>query len=462
MSTVALLLAFLLAGQVQSPKDRYSEGGTAPAASGSAQAASGTASPAGGKASAPANTGVASGPASGSQPNGNASGNAAGNGLIPRFSPPPAANPSRPAAPADGTTNDAAVVPYSRTSGTGAVAPPPAFDDQPYRGTLPQSGSLGIANGEAPPAARPKPSSIMKQMLSAPGASQLTGTPVRLVDVVAGAGSRQEQAQRIEAYWDLCSSVADYYLGVLEQTEMQTLRAKVPQAGPAMQQAEAKFAGRLQTSKHGAIASQRRLASMMGSVVSLPLPADLPHCGSYQSRYAEIFGTRPSLEARELAELLPLRYAELKDYAAAVVQTRAALDAVAARDSDGAATIRALELLALQRRAFVQLARDYNRRIARYAELSTPGEIGADRLIGLLIRRDNTPTATRPSLPSGTNGRQSNNSATTPLRTFAADEGWESASQSVARIRDDSVQPVGAAEESPPVREERSLLVSPR
>jgi hypothetical protein len=341
-------------------------------------------------------------------------------------------------------------------------APPPAFDDQPYRGTLPQSGSLGVANDGASAAARPKPSSIMKQMLSAPAASQLTGTPVRLVDVVAGARSRQEQAQRIEAYWDLCSSVADYYLGVLEQAEMQTLRAKVPQAGPAMQQAEAKFAGRLQTSKQAAIASQRRLASMMGSVVNLPLPADLPHCGSYQSRYAEIFGTRPSLEAKELAELLPLRYAELKDYAAAVVQTRAALDAVAARDSDGAATIRALELLALQRRAFVQLARDYNRRIARYAELSTPGEIGADRLIGLLIKRDNTPTATRPSLPSGTNGRQSNNSESTPLRTFAADEGWESASQSVARIRDESVQPAAAAEKNPPVRVERSLLVSPR
>jgi hypothetical protein len=303
----------------------------------------------------------------------------------------------------------------------------------------------------------------MKQMLSPPAGSQLTGAPVSLIEVVSGARSRSEQAHRVEAYWDLCSSVADYYLGVLEQSEMRNLRALNANVGTAIQQAEAKFSVRQGTSKQAAIASQRRLASMMDRGGSLPLPRDLPHCGSYQSHYEKIFASRPSIEAQELASLLPLRYAELKNSAAAVVRTRAELDTIARNDSGGADTLRALELLALQRRAFVQIARDYNRRIARYAELATPGEIGAERLVGMLIKLDNTPTATRPSLPAGTNGRQSRDARSAPPQTFADAEGWEPAGQSVSRAatRDESIQQAAAEEKSAP-REERSLLVSPQ
>ena len=35
----------------------------------------------------------------------------------------------------------------------------------------------------------------------------------------------------------------------------------------------------------------------------------------------------------------------------------------------------------------MQIARDYNRRIARYSELATPGQVGAERLTGMLIKR---------------------------------------------------------------------------
>jgi hypothetical protein len=251
-------------------------------------------------------------------------------------------------------------------------------------------------------------------------------------------------------------------LGVREQDEMRKLAGMMPQAGQALQQAEARFAVRLGTSKQAAVASQRRLASMMGRTGSLPLPSDLPHCGSYQAHYEEVFANRPSVEAQELAGLLSLRYAELKESAAAIVRTQEWVTRVARGESgDGSDTLRALELFALQRRAFVQIARDYNRRIARYAELSTPGEIGAEGLVRMLIRRDNLPTATRPTLPSGTNGRQSNSRSATP-QTFA-EEGWESASQTVSRAntRDESVEPA-SAEFQQPSGGERSLLVTPQ
>ena len=127
--------------------------------------------------------------------------------------------------------------------------------------------------------------------------------------------------------------------------------------------------------------------------------------------------------------LLPLRYAELKSAAAAVTRAEdwlTSVDNVRSADSDGTGSIRALELLALHRRAFVQIARDYNRRIARYVELATPGEIGSDRLIGRLIMRGGASTATRPSGAAPLN-RQSRSATTAPPSTYA--EGWTPASE---------------------------------
>jgi hypothetical protein len=127
---------------------------------------------------------------------------------------------------------------------------------------------------------------------------------------------------------------------------------------------------------------------------------------------------------------------------------------------DGTATLRALEFLALRRRAFVQFVRDYNRRIARYTELATPGAVGAERLVTMLIKRDDVPTATRPTLPADTTGRQSRNGVELDRRTFA-DEGWESSSEqrSAGIRRDNDVEQTAA--ELPPERRERSLLVTP-
>jgi hypothetical protein len=297
-------------------------------------------------------------------------------------------------------------------------------------------------------------------MLAPPNGALLAGRPITLTEVVAGGQSRSDQALRVEAYWDLCSSVADYYLSVHEQQELQRLRTEIPQASATLQQAEKELAVRVGTSQRAAMASQYRLASLMGLDESnLPLPGDMPHCGNYQSHYEQIFAGRPSAEAQELAALLPLRYAELKGAAAAVGRADNWLTSVRRADSDGTGSIRALELLALHRRAFVQIARDYNRRIARYVELATPGEIGSERLVGRLITRAGT-TATRASGGVPQN-RQSTSTTAAPPSTFV--EEWSPASgvQSAGTTRDDAVTPAAAESASGP-RQERSLLVKPQ
>ena len=74
---------------------------------------------------------------------------------------------------------------------------------------------------------------MMRAMLSPPGGTQLRGQPVSLMEVIGGARTRGEQTQRVDAYWDLCSSVADYYLGLREQEELRKFAHRyVQQVGP--------------------------------------------------------------------------------------------------------------------------------------------------------------------------------------------------------------------------------------
>jgi hypothetical protein len=302
-------------------------------------------------------------------------------------------------------------------------------------------------------------------MLAASPNTRLTGEWVTLDEIVAGAASREEQSERIEAYWDLCSSLADYYLGLREQEEINQLKRVLPRTSAALDQAAQTLAVRVGTAERAARASQLRLASLSGRGAGrLPLPANPPHCGSYETRFEGVFVGRASAEASELNQLLPLRYAELREACAAVSRSQDWLTEVAASRSipDEIALLRALELLALERRAFVQIARDYNRRIARYVVLAMPGQVDSVRLIGMLIKREPPATATRPpSAPSPWNRQSQTGADGRP--TFAdGSGGWvpvEKANLAIAR-RDEAVTPV-SGETAPKEPHERSLLVAP-
>jgi hypothetical protein len=370
--------------------------------------------------------------------------------------------------PSAGSARDSQPPPGVRPS---TVAPASAL------GTAPSQGAYGYGSSSSsapttlgPPASDAqngaKPSALMRTVLTPPTGSRLAGQTVRLADVLRGAGPRVEQVRRVDAYWDLCSSVADYYLSLREQNELQKLRASVTRPGANWQQAESELGVRIGTAQRAAVASQYRLAAMMGrgGGDSLPLPADPPHCGDYYARYAQVFAGRQSAEAQQLSELLPLRYEELKDAATAVSRAEDWLNAIAADRSDasdGTGTLRALELLALRRRDFIQIARDYNRRIARYTDLASPGEIGPDRLLSMLIMPDAADnTATRVGSPVPVN-RQSRKEPDATPKTFA--EGWEPAKSAsdTPVTRDESVAPASAEAPSSP-RVEHSLLVAPQ
>jgi hypothetical protein len=384
----------------------------------------------------------------------------------------PLNNPSSP--PASGTNKNAAPAPS-----TSPYSPsrPPNFSSQPTTPAINSNVAPPNLGQSQPPPSYPAQNSfpsndlasgqqslsksavMMQAMLTPPRDSQLRGELVRLVEVVSSGRTRNEQTQRIEAYWDLCSSVADYFLSVREQEELRGLTSVASRQSAALQEAEKKMAVRSDTALRAARASQFRLAGFVGrGPNNLPLPADMPHCGTYTSRYDQVFAGRSLPEAQGLAQLLPMRYAELDDAAVGVSGAEDWLKGVISRNenSDAVGNLRALELLALQRRAFVQIARDYNRRIARYSELATPGQISPDRLTGMLIRR---PGALATAPPP----RQSSAMETSPQKTFAKQEDWlpvEKGTTTGAAKVDSAVQPASATQSE--TRKERSVLVQPQ
>ena len=196
----------------------------------------------------------------------------------------------------------------------------------------------------------------------------------------------------VQEYWALTATVADYYLGLHEAEELGRLRQRLPTYSQAIGEAQAAQRARVDTSYRAARAAQYRLARLMGTGTQ-PLPSDIPFCGPYATRFNEIFASRPPEEARLLNELIPLRLGEVQDAMSGVRRSEKWLDKVAADQGPstmGDGMIRALELLALNRRAFVQLVRDYNLQIHRYTQLATSGEVAPEQLVAMLIRTDST------------------------------------------------------------------------
>jgi hypothetical protein len=334
-------------------------------------------------------------------------------------------NPTTPA-PANLFENPSAAAETGEPAPAAQAPEPAAAATTPLRfEPAPPTGSQPDPADAAPPqrsvlAPFAKPSDLMKQLMKAPAASQLSGVPMTLGEAVREARNRQEQTVRAKAYWELAAASADYYLALLENTELGVLQQSV--AAPAKQwdlrATEAQT--RLVATQRAAQGAQLRLHQLVGRAGGpLPLPADVPHCGRYNAEYEEIFGSRPNLIAKQLSELMPLRYADLRSQAQAVADAEAWRDEVSRRRSatdDGLELLQSQDLLSLHRRTFVATARAYNEEIAEYTELAAPAEVAPDRLVAMMIRT----SATSDELPWQSSGVQQANAETTAPPDVAA------------------------------------------
>jgi hypothetical protein len=189
--------------------------------------------------------------------------------------------------------------------------------------------------------------------------------------------------------------MADYYLAQLEDMELGVLRQGLTSPGRQWDVRQQEARSRVEVARRSALAAQLRLHQLLGrpSNAALPVPGDAPHCGRYNAEYEEIFTQRPDAVAKELAELMPLRYAGLRSQAQAIAEAvdwRSRVRDGLNPNADGAELLQAQDLLALRRRAFVEAARNYNQEIAAYTELAAPANVAADRLVAMMIRTSTT------------------------------------------------------------------------
>jgi hypothetical protein len=139
----------------------------------------------------------------------------------------------------------------------------------------------------------------------------------------------------------------------------------------------------------------------------MPLPADLPHVGPYETRFDRLSASR-SLppRARLIDRTLPLRIEAIEKRAAAVQAAEDALEAVAELYGKGQGDLWTL-LACLadcrhQRRALLTEACQYNEDIADYALTAAGSAVTAQELVGMLIKQPgagNQPIRSQPAGP---------------------------------------------------------------
>lgn len=288
-------------------------------------------------------------------------------------------------------------------AGAGQTAADSAAPANPFAGAASAADASGLA--EAPAAetsvlvAGPKPAELMRTLLTPPQIGQLPGVPVTLGDAVRGATTRADQTERAQSYWNLSAAVTQYYLALRENSELALLRQGVAAPAAAWSEAAEDFARHEELARQLATAAQLRVHALMGNAagVSLPLPADAPHCGRYNTRYGEIFIGREEPAASQLNFVLPLLQAELTSGARRVADATEWMTYVSEHRepaNDGTGLLYAYELVVQRRRAFVEAAREFNNQIAAYTELAAPDQLGPDRLVAMLIRVSNPAGAT--------------------------------------------------------------------
>ncbi len=229
----------------------------------------------------------------------------------------------------------------------------------------------------------------------------IAGRPVTLVEALSHTPDRTQQAVVAKAYWKLAAAIATWYAvdddtRRLEQLALPTVLPGQPAAqGAGPLEWETVVAGaraRAAEAQVKLVAAQFELAERAHLSGELPLTADRPLVGAYNTFYAQIFpsGRAAPPEARLLDRTLPLRRETLELEAAAA---RAAQDAAESfadapmRDWDQVAAAGAvLESLVVRQQAFIAAVHQYNDEIAAYAlPLASQGMPPA-AIAGMLVK----------------------------------------------------------------------------
>ena len=258
----------------------------------------------------------------------------------------------------------------------------------------------------------PTPRDMVTATLTMPEeGGALSGRPLPLIEALSAAYTARGQLEVTHAYWRLTRLVAEYRLCLNECQRLGEIA--VAEGDTAMlnsARTSASVARRM--AELDALAAQHDLAeaALLSSTASLPLPADTPFVGEYETHFEDGFALQnPPARARLIDRNLPIRGEMIELRASALLATEDSLQAAAEAYHYGKANLPdvlgAVREVGRQYRALLEAVCQYNHDIAEYA-LAVAGPQNDKRvLVTMLIGESRKPagsSGTRQAEPSDT------------------------------------------------------------
>ncbi|NQT36124.1 MAG: hypothetical protein HQ581_01465, partial [Planctomycetes bacterium] len=181
-----------------------------------------------------------------------------------------------------------------------------------------------------PTRGKPTPAGVVAEVFALPAMGQLPGEPLPLEQMLGMAGDRRRQLAATHAYWHLAEALGRHrfrrieheWLGRFEVRSEDITLWRTAMSAAAVGVGEEELA---------IVSAQHELAEVLSLPpdTPLPLPADLPHVGSYDTHLEEIFVARmPPPRARLISRTLPLRRRAIAGRLEAVIAAADALGAM--------------------------------------------------------------------------------------------------------------------------------------
>jgi hypothetical protein len=252
-----------------------------------------------------------------------------------------------------------------------------------------------------PAAKRSIAAELLAEVLPPPEEQALAGRELTLVKALAGASDRRQRHEITRAYWRLSMAVAACHLAA-DQTVLLdrlvpasdvALRPIPPEDLKALEAARESAKALWTEAELQAVELQHVLADLLGWPLGepLPLPADRPHIGTYQTKFELLFANRqPPVRTRMIDRTLPIRREAIETRAAAVQAARDALEVAFDGGQAGPVPVdRLLKSAAAidrQRRLFLAAIEQYNLDIAEYVSAVAREGTTETEFVAMLIR----------------------------------------------------------------------------
>jgi hypothetical protein len=232
-------------------------------------------------------------------------------------------------------------------------------------------------------------SSQLNVAYSLPATAAGDGSPLSLVDLVQKTSSRSRRTEAVQEYWKAAVALLDLRFA---EEELSTLQSGPAPDSSLKRSAVAVARARVAEARMELRRQREELASRYGAPIGepLPLPADRPFVGPYDTKILGIYSSRrPPRDAIELDQLI----AETGEIAAA--RGEAAAHASDARNAAGGTIeqyLAAFDRCRDARIAYLAAVRDYNLAIANYALYVSDPSLPAASIAKMLVDMPAAPT----------------------------------------------------------------------